>query len=272
MVKKLALLATVVVATVCCAAPRAQAGLAHLAVFRWHRHFWSQADHVGWDYASRIGHGTWGSHPLHWAGAIVYSARPWPAVAERATYMHFDGRWHVQLAPGYEGGHHGRRGHGRRGHGHHRHHRHHGWQGGYGYGDAAYDDANGMIYDRGWQGGVGGEGPGVEYDPRVTPKKEGELVEPPAGPKKTAAPTTKLVLNVPAEAKVILAGVDTMSYGGTREFVTSLLNGSAWTDYSVRVELKRDGQTLVDERTVTLHPGDNQQITIDFSAAQVASK
>ncbi len=81
-----------------------------------------------------------------------------------------------------------------------------------------------------------------------------------------------LVLNVPADAQVTLAGVDTRSSGTTREFVTSLLNGSPWTDYAVRVEIHRDGQTLVDERTITLFPGDNQVMTIDFSAAQVASK
>src|SRR5207247_7493478 len=108
----------------------------------------------------------------------------------------------------------------------------------------------------------------------AAPKKNGELVEPPAiAPKKTALPTTtKLVLNVPAEAKVTLAGVDTKSSGAAREFVTSLLNDSPWTNYAVRVEVQRDGQSLVEERTITLYPGDNREMTIDFAPTQVASK
>jgi uncharacterized protein (TIGR03000 family) len=166
-----------------------------------------------------------------------------------------------------------------------RHHRRGGW--GYGddcgYGDGpleggVYDDVNGILYDGGYGPGFEGAeprpgGPSLEYDPGAAPKKEGELVEPPMPPKKTEAPaTTKLVLNVPADAKVTLAGIDTKSSGASREFVTTLLSGSAWTDYSVRVEVERDGQTLVEERSVTLHPGDSREMTIEFNPARVASK
>jgi uncharacterized protein (TIGR03000 family) len=276
MVKKSTILAAFVVAIVCGSAPRAQAQatwMAYWGVKRWHNHYAAQAGNVGWDYASAgFGHHGWGSSPWHWGAVMAYSARPWPPFVD-----------------GFIGGHHHGGGHGHVGHGHHQGHvgdcgphyghgAHHGcddagWDYGYGpLGDAVYDDVNGVIDDGGVPGLLPGS-PALPYDPQVAPKKEGELVEPPAAPKKTALPTTtKLVLNVPAEAKVTLAGVDTRSSGATREFVTSLLTGSPWTNYSVRVEFQRDGKTLVDERTVTLYPGDNQVMTIDFAAAQVASK
>jgi uncharacterized protein (TIGR03000 family) len=157
------------------------------------------------------------------------------------------------------------------------HHAHGAWGGDdYGHGplgDVVYDDVNGRLYDGGSEGAAHG-GPAFEYDPKVQPKKDGELVEPPMPPaNKAAAPaTTKLVLNVPADAKVTLAGIDTKSSGATREFVTTLLSDSAWANYSVRVEVVRDGKTLAEEHTVTLHPGDSREMTIDCNPARVASK
>jgi uncharacterized protein (TIGR03000 family) len=277
MVKKSALLAAFVVAIACGSAPRAEAQftwMAYWGVKRWHNHYACQATNVGWDYASSgFGHHGWGSSPWHWGATIALSARPWPPFVDR-----FFPAGHHRGHAGY-GRHHGHYGYDDCWYGYGfapRHgHRHFHWGAPWAYGcgplgDAVYDDVNGVI-DAGEVRGVlpGGE-PGREYDP-VPGKKEGELVEPPA-PKKSALPTTKLVLNVPAEAKVTLAGVDTKSSGASREFVTSLLAGSPWTNYSVRVELERDGQTLVDERTVTLYPGDHQVMTIDFAATQVASK
>ena len=272
MVKKSTLLAAFVVAIVCGSAPRAQAQatlMAYWGVKRWHNHYAAQAKNVGWDYASSgVGHHGWGSSPWHWGAAMAYSARPWPPALDG-----FVGGRHRRGGHGFAG----RRHRGHRGdHGFHQGYGHDG-QGGWGYGplgDGVYDDVNGVYHDGGVPGVLpGAGGRALEYDPGVQPKKAGELVEPPVTPKKTALPTTtKLVLNVPAEAKVTLAGVDTRSSGATREFVTSLLTGSSWTDYSVRVELQRDGETLVDERTVTLYPGDHQVMTIDFAAPQVASK
>jgi uncharacterized protein (TIGR03000 family) len=118
----------------------------------------------------------------------------------------------------------------------------------------SYDDVNGTIYDGNAPGAYPPAGPALEYEPRTSPKKEGELVEPPM-PKKTAVPTTtRLVLNVPADAQVTLAGVDTKSSGATREFVTTLLNDASWSDYTVRVEFAQPTpRPRVDERpTLTI--------------------
>jgi uncharacterized protein (TIGR03000 family) len=82
---------------------------------------------------------------------------------------------------------------------------------------------------------------------------------------------TRLVLRVPDDARVFLAGHETSGSGAIREFSTSrLAAGSEWADYSVRVEITRDGQTLVREETVTLKAGESREVTFEFDAPQVA--
>ena len=88
-----------------------------------------------------------------------------------------------------------------------------------------------------------------------------------AGPVKT-----KLTLNVPAEAKVFLSGQQMNMTGDIREFTTTQLNaGEEWSDYTVRVELNRDGQIVSKDQTITLKAGDDRELSFDFDSAQVAS-
>jgi uncharacterized protein (TIGR03000 family) len=294
MFKKSSLLATFVVALVCGSAPRAQGGVIWMGVWgvqRWHHHYAAQGRWTGgWDYASfGFGHHGWGSHPWHWGAAMAYSARPWPPAVDHFLPTYSQSEWrHAYYGDP-------RRGHGRL-FGRHGFHAGHGYDhGGYAadcgplggehgpLSDGVYDDVNGSLDVGGLPGlgpdgvpGVGpgllpgGVGPALKEQPKDGLKKD-ELPQPLE--KTSAQPaTTKLVLTVPADAKVTLAGVDTKSSGTVREFVTSLLAGSPWTNYAIRVEVQRDGQTLVDERTVTLCPGDHQEMTIDFAAPQVASK
>ena len=83
---------------------------------------------------------------------------------------------------------------------------------------------------------------------------------------------TSLIVRVPADAKVFLAGQETKATGEVREFATTrLASGAGWTDYAVRVELTRDGQTLSQEKTVKLAAGETQEVAFDFDAPQVAS-
>jgi len=82
---------------------------------------------------------------------------------------------------------------------------------------------------------------------------------------------TSLTLNVPAEAKVFLAGQPTKSYGPVREFSTTRLTSSSqWADYPVRVEIQRDGETLVRTAQVSLKAGEKRKLTIDFDVEKVA--
>lgn len=82
---------------------------------------------------------------------------------------------------------------------------------------------------------------------------------------------TSLTLNVPADAKVTLAGVETKQTGEVRQFTTSTLaSGQAWENYTIEIELERDGQVLREERTITLTGGQSQELSIEFDSVQLA--
>ena len=83
---------------------------------------------------------------------------------------------------------------------------------------------------------------------------------------------TTLTLNVPAEAKVMLAGNATIGSGAVRTFKTSkLTTDGEWANYLVQVSIDRDGQTVTQEKTITLKAGDNQTLSFDFERDQVAA-
>jgi len=78
---------------------------------------------------------------------------------------------------------------------------------------------------------------------------------------------TKLTLNVPADAKVYLAGQETKSTGEKREFVSSkVTEGGKWDSYTVRVVANINGQEQEKEQTIKLIPGEDQELTIGFDA------
>ncbi len=90
--------------------------------------------------------------------------------------------------------------------------------------------------------------------------------------KPVPAVKTRLTLNVPAEAKVTLAGVETKQSGEVRQFSTSKLSaGQVWDDYKVVVEMQKDGQTLREERTIQLTGGRPQELSINFDSNQIAA-
>jgi uncharacterized protein (TIGR03000 family) len=82
---------------------------------------------------------------------------------------------------------------------------------------------------------------------------------------------TRLTLNVPADAKVYLAGQETKSAGERREFVsTKVTTGGKWDSYTIRVVANVDGQPVEKEQTIQLLPGENQELTFDFSSPDLA--
>jgi len=92
---------------------------------------------------------------------------------------------------------------------------------------------------------------------------------------KAAEPVrTTLVVNLPADAKLSLAGHDSNSTGNVREFTTTkLAPGTEWTNYVVHAEINRDGQIITKEETLSLKAGDSRQLTFNFdqdSAGKVA--
>ena len=99
--------------------------------------------------------------------------------------------------------------------------------------------------------------------------KETKLVTLTAGQKETVKFTslestrvqTAVTLNVPADAKVILAGNETKASGETRTFRTSQLTaGERWDDYVV--EVHHNGK--VKRETLRLVAGDDVSLTFNF--------
>jgi uncharacterized protein (TIGR03000 family) len=112
-------------------------------------------------------------------------------------------------------------------------------------------------------------------DIRLTAGETGKLVfDAPASDEQQAANDvqTKLTLHVPADAKVYLSGRETATPGEVREFITTRLPaGTNWENYNVRVTVERDGQTVAQERTITLKSGEAQELSFDLDAPKVAS-
>ena len=81
----------------------------------------------------------------------------------------------------------------------------------------------------------------------------------------TSTPTT-LIVRVPDDAKLYLAGRETKATGPVREFTTKKLPaGSEWATYAVRAVIERDGQQVVREQTVSLKAGESREVSFDFS-------
>ncbi|MGD9724061.1 MAG: TIGR03000 domain-containing protein [Pirellulales bacterium] len=78
---------------------------------------------------------------------------------------------------------------------------------------------------------------------------------------------TTLIVRLPADAKLFLAGRETKATGEVREFSTSRLqSGNEWTQYAIRAVVERDGHEQVREETVTLKAGESREVTIGFEA------
>jgi uncharacterized protein (TIGR03000 family) len=82
---------------------------------------------------------------------------------------------------------------------------------------------------------------------------------------------TSLTVRVPAEAKVFLAGNATTASGETRVFkTTGLSNGKGWNNYTVRVEMERDGKLVTEEKVINLAAGETKELSF-FEVEKVAS-
>ncbi len=78
--------------------------------------------------------------------------------------------------------------------------------------------------------------------------------------------TTTLVVRVPADAKLYLAGNETRQIGEVRQFSTTRLgDGEGWMDYTVRAEFAHDGKLLAKEQVVSIKAGESKEIFFDFA-------
>ena len=144
------------------------------------------------------------------------------------------------------------------------------WGGSYGGGGSC--GSCGGSYSGGYYGDGGYASSRITYGRIVSSKPVTSTVI----ASETPAVKTRLTLHVPADAKVTLAGVETKQTGEVREFATSkLAAGQSWGEYKVVVETTRDGKTLVEERTINLIGGQDQDLAVNFendSNQQVAQR
>ncbi len=112
---------------------------------------------------------------------------------------------------------------------------------------------------------VGGQAADLSFDFSAGTTSEENVANTPADSR------TTLLLRVPANAKVFLAGHETQSTGTVRQFSTTRLpNGQNWADYTVRVELEQDGQTLTKEQKISLAAGETTELNVEFDTASIA--
>jgi uncharacterized protein (TIGR03000 family) len=77
--------------------------------------------------------------------------------------------------------------------------------------------------------------------------------------------TTTVAVDVPADAKITLAGVETNEPGTTRVFSTDTLeSGKSWKNYTVVATIVRDGKTLTSEKTLDVEAGQVHRIKFNF--------
>jgi uncharacterized protein (TIGR03000 family) len=83
---------------------------------------------------------------------------------------------------------------------------------------------------------------------------------------------TRLTLNVPDNARVELAGVGTSTEGEVRIFSTRrLAKGQVWDNYTVKVSIELDGQTITQQRTIDLVGGETHDLRFEFEPVIVAA-
>lgn len=86
------------------------------------------------------------------------------------------------------------------------------------------------------------------------------------------APATRVTIHLPTDAKLYLSDRESRQSGETRTFTTTALaKGDVWENYTVRAVAVRNGRTVSQERTITLRPGDDQDVRFDFDAPTLAA-
>ena len=92
--------------------------------------------------------------------------------------------------------------------------------------------------------------------------------EPAIASEETEPVETKLTLDVPEDARVFLLGSETQQTGETRTFTTNHLKaGQQWEGYEIRVELDRDGRTLVRQQELKIKGGESYELAFSFDQA-----
>ena len=104
---------------------------------------------------------------------------------------------------------------------------------------------------------------GAYSAPPVVYTAQAPVTSPPAVSPSGATPAT-FVVNLPADAKLIVEGVTTRSTSSRRVFISPPLRPGQDYAYSVQAQLTRDGETRTVRRTFPVRAGQQSEVTLDF--------
>ena len=82
---------------------------------------------------------------------------------------------------------------------------------------------------------------------------------------------TRVVVNVPEDAKVVIDGTETATKGSFRSFSTEKLKTGKWKDYSVEVSVVRDGKTITKRESFDLAAGEFRFFEFEFGQASTSN-
>ncbi|HXG08360.1 MAG TPA: TIGR03000 domain-containing protein [Gemmataceae bacterium] len=100
--------------------------------------------------------------------------------------------------------------------------------------------------------------------PKPMPKKDKEE-------KPTAAPAT-IIVNLPADAKLMVDDTPTTSTSSTRVLVSPVLEPGRDFHYTLKGEIIRDGRPVVATQRITVRAGEETRVTLEFPEASVAQR
>jgi uncharacterized protein (TIGR03000 family) len=138
---------------------------------------------------------------------------------------------------------------------------------GMGYGGGCY---GGGVISGGCYGGVisggvimpstGTSGEKLQTKPKP---KDGETMAP--------APAT-IVVDLPADAKLLIDNEATTSIGSSRVFTSPTLNPGKEYHYTLKAEIVRDGKTVQAEKVIAVKAGELTPVTLTLPAVGVAQR
>jgi len=79
---------------------------------------------------------------------------------------------------------------------------------------------------------------------------------------------SKLVVHLPADARLTIDGHATQSTADTRTFTTPALATGKTYYYTLKAEMDRNGEKVVTSRDITIRPGRDAEVYLEFPVAR----
>jgi uncharacterized protein (TIGR03000 family) len=137
-----------------------------------------------------------------------------------------------------------------------------------GYGCMGYARGGHGCYGGGYgcyggcYGGYGCQG-GVYMMPKVPPKPE-EVKKPPKPDEAMAPAPARIIVSLPADAKLTFDGAPTTATSTERVFISPDLDPNREFRYTLRAEVMRDGRPISVEQTVPVRAGQESRVIMNL--------